>query len=155
MLETTAASLPYHSLTPLKWQEKRPLLSSQAIRIHERAARLTHRLKQAQGAILGDTILTPLGGESSAALAAFSVANWDGEELTSGRRPRRPKPIIARPLTIARNGLRASVPFFMLKEDIDLLADGVGGLAESRRWLCCVASSLYFGPIQVSNGRSS
>lgn len=62
----------------------------------------------------------------------FSGANWDGEELTSGRRPRRPKPVSGRTLTIAQNGMRASVPFFLLKEEIDLLADDVGGLAESR-----------------------
>ena len=116
----------------MKWQENRPLLSTQAIRIHERTVRLTHRLKQALGATPGDTILTPLEAESSAALAAFSVANWDGEELTSGRRPRRPKPVSVRPLTIAQNGMRANVPFFLLKGAIDLLADVVGGLAESR-----------------------
>ena len=69
----------------------------------------------------------------SAALAAFSVANWDGEALTRALRERRPKPIIVRPLTIAHNGVRASVPFFLLEEEIDLLADAVGGLAAGRR----------------------
>ncbi len=68
----------------------------------------------------------------SAALAAFSVANWDGEALTRALRERRPKPIIVRPLTIAYNGVRASVPFFLLEEEIDLLAEAIRCLAESR-----------------------
>ncbi len=101
--------------------------------IWERTARLTHRLKQALAAIPGVTLYTPLEAKRSAALAAFSVANWDGEALTRALRERRPKPIIVRPLTIAHNGVRASVPFFLLEEEIDLLADAVGGLAAGRR----------------------
>ncbi len=101
--------------------------------IWERTAQLTHRLKQALGAIPGVTLLTPLEAGRSAALAAFSVVNWDGEALTRALRERRPKPIIVRPLTIAHNGVRASVPFFLLEEEIDLLADAVGSLAASRR----------------------
>ena len=101
--------------------------------IWERTAQLTYRLKQALDAIPGVTLLTPLEAEGSAALAAFSVANWDGEALTRALRERRPKPIIVRPLTIAHSGVRASVPFFLLEEEIDLLADAVGSLAASRR----------------------
>ena len=41
--------------------------------------------------------------------------------------------IIVRPLTIAHNGVRASIPFFLLEEEIDLLAAAVRNLAESRR----------------------
>ncbi len=101
--------------------------------IWERTAQLTHRLKQALAAIPGVTLYTPLEAERSAALAAFSVANWDGEALTRALRERRPKPIIVRPLTIAHNGVRASIPFFLLEEEIDLLAAAVHNLAESRR----------------------
>ena len=100
--------------------------------IWKRTAQLTHRLKQALGAIPGVTLYTPLQAEHSAALVAFSVASWDGEELTRALRERRAKPIIVRPLTIAHNGVRASVPFFLLEEEIDLLAAAVRHLAESR-----------------------
>ena len=116
-------------------------------RIWERTVQLTRRLKQALGAIPGVTLYTPLEVECSAALVAFTVANWDGEELTRALRQRRPqafatasaahlqepKPIIVRPLTIAHNGVRASIPFFLLGEEIDLLAEAVRNLAERRR----------------------
>ncbi len=100
--------------------------------IWARTAQLTDRLKQALDAIPGVTLFTPLEAERSAALAAFSVANWDGEALTRALRERGPKPIIVRPLTIAHNGVRASVPFFLLEEEIDLLAEAIRCLAESR-----------------------
>ena len=114
--------------------------------IWERTAQLTRRLKQALRAIPGVTLYTPLETKHSAALAAFSLANWDGEELTLTLRHRwpqasanasaphspKPKAIIVRPLTIAHNGVRASVPFFLLEEEIDLLAAAVRHLAESR-----------------------
>ena len=101
--------------------------------IWARTAQLTQRLKQALDAIPGVTLYTPLEAERSAALAAFAVANWDGEALTRALRERRPQPIIVRPLTIAHNGVRASIPFFLLEEEIDLLAAAVHNLAESRR----------------------
>ena len=101
--------------------------------IWARTAQLTDRLKQALDAVPGVTLYTPLEAERAAALAAFSVAGWGGEELTRALRERRPKPIIVRPLTIAHNGVRASVPFFLLEEEIDLLAEAVGSLAVSRR----------------------
>ena len=112
--------------------------------IWERTAQLTHRLKQALDAIPSVTLYTPLEADRSAALVAFSIANWDGEELTLTLRQRWPqafaaasaahlqKPIIVRPLTIAHNGVRASLPFFLLEEEIDLLAEAVRNLAESR-----------------------
>ena len=113
--------------------------------IWERTAQLTHRLKQTLHTIPGVTLYTPLEADRSAALVAFSIANWDGEELTLALRQRWPqafaaasaahlqKPIIVRPLTIAHNGVRASLPFFLLEEEIDLLAEAVRSLAESRR----------------------
>ena len=101
--------------------------------IWERTAQLTHRLKQALDTIPGVTLYTPLEAERSAALAAFAVPSWDGETLTRALRERQPKPIIVRPLTIAHNGVRASIPFFLLEEEIDLLAAAVRSLAESRR----------------------
>ena len=114
--------------------------------IWERTAQLTHRLKQALDAIPSVTFYTPLEADRSAALVVFSVANWDGEKLTLTLRQRwpqalaaasaahlqKPKPIIVRPLTIAHNGVRASLPFFLLEEEIDLLAEAVRSLAESR-----------------------
>ena len=115
--------------------------------IWERTAQLTHRLKQALGPITGVTLYSPPEADRSAALVAFAIANWDDEELTLTLRQRwpqslaaasaahlqKPKPIIVRPLTIAHNGVRASVPFFLLEEEIDLLAAAVRHLAESRR----------------------
>ena len=100
--------------------------------IWERTAQLTRRLKQALRAIPGVTLYTPLQADRSAALVAFSIASWDGEELTRALRERWPKAIIVRPLTIAHNGVRASVPFFLLEEEINLLAAAVRHLAESR-----------------------
>ncbi len=100
--------------------------------IWERTAQLTRRLKQALRAIPGVTLYTPLQADRSAALVAFSIASWDGEELTRALRERWPKAIIVRPLTIAHNGVRASVPFFLLEEEINLLAAAVHHLAESR-----------------------
>ena len=116
-------------------------------RLWARTAQLTRRLKRALRAIPGVTLYTPLEAERSAALVAFGVANWDGEELTralrqrgpetfataSAARAQKPKPVIVRPLTIAHNGVRASLPFFLLEEEIDLLAEAVRSLAESRR----------------------
>jgi len=99
--------------------------------IWERTAQLTCRLKQALRAIPGVTFYTPLEADRSAALAAFGVANWDGAELTRTLRQR--WRIIVRPLTIAHNGVRASVPFFLLEEEIDLLTEAVRSLAASRR----------------------
>lgn len=101
--------------------------------IWARTAQLTDRLKLALADIRGVTLYTPLEAERSAALTAFSVAGWDGEELTRALRERQPKPVIVRPLTIAHSGVRASMPFFLLEEEIDLLAEAVGGLAASRR----------------------
>ena len=101
--------------------------------IWARTAQLTCRLIRALAAIPGVTLYTPLEAESYAALAAFSVAGWDGEELTRALREHRPKPVIVRPLTIAHDGVRASVPFFLLEEEIDLLVEAVGSLAATRR----------------------
>lgn len=85
-----------------------------------------------KAAFPGVTLYTPFEAGRSAALAASSVARWDGEALTRTLRERWAKAIIVRPLTIAHNGVRASVPFFLLEEEIDLLADAVGSLAASR-----------------------
>ncbi len=96
-----------------------------------RTAQLTRRLKQGLLAIPGVTLYTPFETERSAALVSFTVAGWDGAELTQTLRDR--WRIIVRPLTIAHNGVRASVSFFLLEDEIDLLIDAVRSLAQSRR----------------------
>lgn len=95
--------------------------------IWARTAALTDRLKAGLATIPGVTIFTPLLAEYSAALVSFGLAGWTGEALRLALRER--WGIIIKPLPHGREGLRASVPFFLLEEEIDLLVAAVGELA--------------------------
>lgn len=96
--------------------------------IYERTALLTQRLKRGLLTIPGVTLYTPFETENSAALVSFGVDNWDGAQLTQALRDR--WRIIVRPLTIAHNGVRASVPFFLLESEIDRLVEAVRSLTQ-------------------------
>ena len=76
-------------------------------------------LKAGLAEIPGVTIHTPLPADCSAALVTFGVAGWMGEALRLALRER--WGIIIKPLPHGREGLRASLPFFLLEEEIDLL----------------------------------
>jgi selenocysteine lyase/cysteine desulfurase len=96
-------------------------------RIWARTSALTDRLKAGLAEIPGVALYTPLPAECSAALVTFGVAGWTGEALRLALRER--WGIIIKPLPHGREGLRASVPFFLLEEEIDLLVAALGELA--------------------------
>lgn len=89
--------------------------------IWSRTVALTTRLKEGLTANPRVTCYTPLSPESSASLVSFGVAGWDGPTLAQTLRER--SDIIIKPLYISADGLRASIPFFMLEEEIDLLLE--------------------------------
>ncbi|MDP6775372.1 MAG: aminotransferase class V-fold PLP-dependent enzyme [Candidatus Latescibacteria bacterium] len=98
--------------------------------IWERTGSLTSRLKGKLLAIPGVSLITPEGHDRSAALVSFEVAGWDVEELRD--RLRSGWNLVVKSFKTTRDGLRASVPFFLLEEEIDLLAEAVGSLAGER-----------------------
>lgn len=95
--------------------------------IWARTASLTTRLKQGLNEIPGVRLLTPVRPEQSAAVVAFNLDGWQPPDArdTLRRRWR----IVVKAFNAARSGLRASVPFFLLEEEIDLLLDALGTLA--------------------------
>lgn len=95
-----------------------------------RTAALTTRLKNGLAHIPGVVIHTPVSPELSAALVSFSVAGWDGNDLSAALRGR--WNIIIKALYLSANGLRASIPFFLLEEEIDLLIEAIAILAAER-----------------------
>jgi cysteine desulfurase/selenocysteine lyase len=99
-------------------------------RIWARTATLTGRLKAGLAEIPGVTIHTPPAADCSAALVTFGLAGWTGEALRLVLRER--WGIIIKPLPHGREGLRASLPFFLLEEEVDLLVAAVRELAEGR-----------------------
>ena len=99
-------------------------------RIWSRTAALTDRLKAGLLTIPGLTLFTPRPAEHSAALVSFGLAGWTGEALRLALRER--WRIIIKPLPHGREGLRASLPIFLLEEEIDLLVDALRTLASGR-----------------------
>ena len=88
--------------------------------IWERTAALAGRLKDGLAAIPGARLYTPASPELSAALVSFGLGQWRGADLSTRLRERR---IIIKPLPHGREGLRASLPFFLLEEEVDLLLE--------------------------------
>lgn len=66
----------------------------------------------------------------SAALVSFDLEGWAGSELRDAWRER--WNIVIKALYIAKDGLRASVPFFLLEEEIDFLLEALGRLVRER-----------------------
>jgi selenocysteine lyase/cysteine desulfurase len=99
--------------------------------IWERTAALTSMLKAGLREIPGTTLHTPAASGRSAALVSAGLENWSGAELTQTLRER--WNIIVKPIPNAAQGVRASVPFFLLEEDVELLVGALGDLATERR----------------------
>ena len=95
--------------------------------IERRTAELTHQLKRGLQSIEGATLWTPADDGKSAALVAFGLAGWTGEQLTETLRAR--WKMIVKPLPHTREGLRISVPFFLLESEIETLLDAIRTLA--------------------------
>lgn len=103
--------------------------------IWQRTEALTTRLKQGLKQIPGCTLLTPEAPEFSAALVTFGIEGCDGQKLCEMLRQRW-NIIIKKPIPASINGLRASIPFFLLEEEIDLLLEALMVVAaEERRHL--------------------
>ena len=95
--------------------------------IQERTNLLTAHLKTSLQSIDGTIVYTPISFNRSAALVAFGLDGWTGEDLALQLRQR--WNMIAKPLPHTREGLRISVPFFLLEEEIDQLIEAIRELA--------------------------
>ena len=93
--------------------------------VWERTEKLAGRLKEGASRLPGCVLYTPRSAVSSAALVSFGLEGWRGEDLAATLRSRWNMVIKALPHT--REGLRASVPFFLLEKEIDAL---IAALAE-------------------------
>ena len=96
--------------------------------IWARTAALATHLKQEIQSIRGATLFTPVQPEQSAALVSFSLAGWPGSELAATLRQR--WNLIVKPLPHTHEGLRISICFFTLEEEIDLLLEALRALSE-------------------------
>ena len=75
-------------------------------------------------------LYTPRAPEQSAALVSFGIAGWKGEELS--RVLREEWNLVIKALPHGREGLRASITFFLVEEEIDQLLAALGSLADQR-----------------------
>jgi len=91
-----------------------------------RTVALTSRLKAGLEPIPGLTLHTPASPERSAALVSFGLKGWTGEELCQQLRQR--WQIVTRHLNHGPVGVRASIGFFTLEAEVDLLVEAVGAL---------------------------
>ena len=91
--------------------------------IWSRTVALTTRLKEGLKDIPGSILYTPASPDLSAALVTFGLKGWNGEALCQSLRERRN--IIIKPLPHTQEGLRASITFFTLEEEIDLLLEAL------------------------------
>jgi selenocysteine lyase/cysteine desulfurase len=100
--------------------------------IWQRAVALTTRLKRGLQEIPGGTLWTPEAPELSAALVNFSIEGADGKRLSAALRER--WNLVIKPVERgAMNGLRASVPFFLLENEVDYLLAAIRTLAAEAR----------------------
>ena len=109
--------------------------------IWDRTVALTGRLKRALSEIPGLTLFTPMSPELSAALVTFHLDGWDSDDLVSQLKERWNIEIKSVPMTWSRSAsrpdvpshaVRASLAFFLLEEEVDLLANAVKQLAAER-----------------------
>ncbi|MDA0337053.1 MAG: aminotransferase class V-fold PLP-dependent enzyme [bacterium] len=87
--------------------------------IWERVCLLTDRLKTGLAAIDGAELYTPRASAASAALVSFGLRGWKGVELAAALR--QGWNIVIKPLPHSREGLRTSLPFYLLESEVDLL----------------------------------
>ena len=95
--------------------------------IDSRTSALTMQLKDHIYDIDAATMYTPRPWQHSAALVSFGLSGWTGELLSNTLRAR--WNMMVKPLPHTREGLRISIPFFMLEDEIDRLADAIQTLA--------------------------
>ena len=91
---------------------------------------LAGRLKEGLAQIPGAVLYTPRSPERSAALVSFGLAGWKGEELSQVLRDE--WNMVIKPLPHGREGLRASITFFLLEAEIDELLAALNSLAKQR-----------------------
>lgn len=99
--------------------------------IWERTKALAGRLKEGLAQIPGAELYTPRSAELSAALVSFGIEGWKGEELS--RVLREEWNLVVKAMPHGREGLRASIAFFLREEEIDKLLEALGALAKQRR----------------------
>tara|TARA_Y100001934_G_scaffold164432_1_gene195837 strand:- start:1846 stop:3015 length:1170 start_codon:yes stop_codon:yes gene_type:complete len=99
--------------------------------IWARTTALAGRLKDGLAEIEGAELYTPQAPERSAALVSFGLTGWTGEELS--RALREEWNTIIKALPHGREGLRASIAFFLHEMEIDRLLDALCVLADRRR----------------------
>mgnify|MGYP002640106111 CR=1 FL=1 len=87
--------------------------------IWARVCLLTDRLKTGLEAIDGAELYTPRASAASAALVSFGLRGWTGVELAAALR--QGWNIVIKPLPHSREGLRTSLPFYLLESEVDLL----------------------------------
>ncbi|MDE3258915.1 MAG: aminotransferase class V-fold PLP-dependent enzyme [Gemmatimonadota bacterium] len=95
--------------------------------IWARTVVLTTRLKRGLNEIPGVRLITPLSPEQSAAVVGFNLDGWQPLHVRDALRKR--WRIVVKAFNTTRQGLRASVPFFLLEEEIDLLLHALATLA--------------------------
>lgn len=97
-------------------------------RIWQRVAGLTAALKQGLGAIDGAEVFTPAASAASAGLVSFGLRDWKGPALATALK--REWNIVIKPLPHSQEGLRASLPFYLLEAEVDLLLKALHTLAQ-------------------------
>ena len=100
--------------------------------IWNRTVSLATQLKQGIQSISDSTLFTPVPADQSAALVSFGLAGWTGTQLAETLRRR--WNMIVKPLPHTHEGLRISVGFFTLEDEVDLLIDALRTLAEERQF---------------------
>ena len=96
--------------------------------IWERTAGLATRLKVGLSEVPGVEVFTPRSSELSAAVISFGLDGVPQSEVVGNLRSR--WNIIAKSFDTTHGGVRASVPFFLLEEEIDHLVDCIQTISE-------------------------
>ena len=91
--------------------------------IWERTTELTSRFKQGLATIPGSVLYTPESSDYSAALVAFGMGNLSGAFMCDALRKR--WNIITKSIPHSREGLRISMTFFTLKDEVDFLLEAL------------------------------
>ena len=91
--------------------------------IWERTTGLTSRFKQGLATIPGSVLYTPESSDYSAALVAFGIGNLSGAFMCDALRRR--WNIITKPIPHSKEGLRVSITFVTLEDEVDLLLEAL------------------------------
>ncbi|MDA0710929.1 MAG: aminotransferase class V-fold PLP-dependent enzyme [bacterium] len=104
------------------WSDALDYLSGFGVEaIEARTRELTQRLKSGLQTITGLRLLTPESFDGSAALVSFELDGWQGVNLRDQLRKR--WQIVIKAMPHHGSGLRSSIPFFLLEDEIDLLVE--------------------------------